>query len=197
MPHCGRRSLPRPGPYGGLQPVLHVDAPLEGPPLAPTSRTPALAPSRTARGVRVGGADRASYSPGSCRRWQWLHRPSAVCAIPAWDAGNVRLPNAGGARRAGFRSDTTRSAFGVSRGRRCGRRWGTAYRPRSRAGTSAHQVPRPLGAAVVHELHRLRPALMFEHDDRVVTVPTQFPSHGRPDPLLRALNDLPCRVPPR
>ena len=50
---------------------------------------------------------------------------------------------------------------------------------------------RPLGAAVVHELHRLFPAPVLEQHDRVVAVLTQVPLDRRPDPLLRPVDDPP------
>src|SRR5205814_8397341 len=45
------------------------------------------------------------------------------------------------------------------------------------------QENRPLGAAVVHELHRLLPTLVLEEDDGEVTFPLEIEANLRADPL--------------
>lgn len=55
----------------------------------------------------------------------------------------------------------------------------------------AHQKDRPLGAATVHELHRLLPTLMFEEDDGVVVVLFELPTYLCADPFLGPVDHLP------
>src|SRR5688572_25609196 len=55
----------------------------------------------------------------------------------------------------------------------------------------AHQVCRPLRAAVVHELDRLAPALVLEQDDRVLVALVETPIDLRSDPLLGTAGDPP------
>src|SRR4051794_13191361 len=55
----------------------------------------------------------------------------------------------------------------------------------------AHQERAPLGAAVVHELHRLAPAGVREQHDRVVAVLPELPVDRRADPLRRPVHHLP------
>src|SRR5215208_8229478 len=50
-------------------------------------------------------------------------------------------------------------------------------------GLQAHQEDRPLGAAVVHELHRLLPALVLEQDDGVVALLFEIETDLGPDPF--------------
>jgi hypothetical protein len=55
----------------------------------------------------------------------------------------------------------------------------------------AHQKRRPFGAAVVHELHRLSPALVFEENDGIVTFLLEIETDGRTDPFFRSFDDFP------
>ncbi len=55
----------------------------------------------------------------------------------------------------------------------------------------AQQKDRPFGAAVVHELHRLLPALMFEENNGPVTVLCQIEADLGAEPFFRAVNHLP------
>src|SRR6185437_3179390 len=55
----------------------------------------------------------------------------------------------------------------------------------------AHQEGRPLRAAVVHELHRLAPALVPEQHDRVAVLVLEVEADPRADPLGRPFDDLP------
>src|SRR5262245_42017038 len=56
----------------------------------------------------------------------------------------------------------------------------------------AEDVRRPLGAAVIHELDRLAPAGMREHQLREVVFTPQIPADLRADPFLRTVDDRPA-----
>src|SRR5688572_7328150 len=55
----------------------------------------------------------------------------------------------------------------------------------------AHQKDPPLGAAVVHELHRLLPILVREEDHDVVAFLLELPADLRADPFRGSIDDLP------
>src|SRR5262245_41709145 len=61
----------------------------------------------------------------------------------------------------------------------------------------AHEVRAPLGAAVVHELDRLTPALVLEEHDRVLVLLVEIPLHAGADPFLRSVHDVPADEPAR
>src|SRR6266478_190254 len=55
----------------------------------------------------------------------------------------------------------------------------------------AQQKDRPLGAAMVHELHRLLPTLVFEQDDGPVAFLSEIETYFCADPFLRSVDHLP------
>src|SRR5437016_5145957 len=55
----------------------------------------------------------------------------------------------------------------------------------------AQQKDRPLGAAMVHEFHRLLPALVLEEDDGPVAFLSEIETNLCADPFLRPVDDLP------
>jgi hypothetical protein len=55
----------------------------------------------------------------------------------------------------------------------------------------ALQEDTPLGAAVVHELHRVSPTFVLEQDDGVVVFLLEVPAHRRTDPLRGPVDDFP------
>src|SRR4030095_10356166 len=55
----------------------------------------------------------------------------------------------------------------------------------------AHQINRPLGAAMVHEFHRLLPTLVFEEDDGMVACLLEIKVYPGADPFLRPVDHLP------
>src|ERR1700687_3067105 len=55
----------------------------------------------------------------------------------------------------------------------------------------AHQKDPPLAAAMVHELHRLLPTLVFEEDDGVVAILFELPTYFCADPFSGPVDHLP------
>src|SRR6266478_2179366 len=58
----------------------------------------------------------------------------------------------------------------------------------------AQQKDRPLGAAVVHELHRLLPTLLFEEDDGPVAFLPEIPTYLCANPFCGSVDHLPQHV---
>src|SRR6266853_3704403 len=58
----------------------------------------------------------------------------------------------------------------------------------------AQQKDRPLGAAVVHELHRLLPTLLFEEDDGPVAFLPEIPTYFCTNPFCGSVGYLPQHV---
>jgi hypothetical protein len=59
----------------------------------------------------------------------------------------------------------------------------------------AQQERTPLGAAMVHELHRLLPALVLEQDDGPLTFLFEIKTYFCADPFLGPVDHLPQHAP--
>src|SRR5690606_9540012 len=59
----------------------------------------------------------------------------------------------------------------------------------------AHQEDRPLGAAVVHELHGLLPSFVLEEHDREIALLLEIEADSSADPFVRTVDDLPRHAP--